>query len=110
MAKGKGGGSNFRSAISGRFVTAKHAQASPQTTVREAKGGGSTGSTYRSATTGKFVTTKHGKASPRTTIKLNATHGAAQPPSFLRDTASFRCLPDRTPRAINAVKARLLSK
>ncbi|TBZ37730.1 hypothetical protein E0H36_02890 [Rhizobium leguminosarum bv. viciae] len=49
MAKGKGAGSNFRSAISGRFVTTKHGLASPRTTVREANGGGSTGGTYRSA-------------------------------------------------------------
>jgi hypothetical protein len=59
----------FRSAKSGRFVTAKHAKASPRTTVREAAGGRSTGGTYRSAITGKFVTTKHGKASPGTTVK-----------------------------------------
>lgn len=69
MAKGKGGGSNFRSAISGRFVTAKHGLASPRTTVKEARGGGSTGGTYWSAVSGRFVTTKHGKASPHTTIK-----------------------------------------
>jgi hypothetical protein len=68
MAKGKGGGSNFRSAITGRFVTVKHGSASP-TTVREAKGGGSTGGTHRSAISGRFVTTKYGKANPRTTIK-----------------------------------------
>lgn len=71
MAKGKGGGSNFRSAISGRFVTTKHGVKSPRTTVREAKGGGSTGGTFRSAVTGRFVTTKYGKANPRTTIKDN---------------------------------------
>lgn len=69
MSKGKSGGSNFRSAISGRFVTAKHGHSSPRTTVKEARGGGSTGGTYRSAISGRFVTTKHGKASPRTTIK-----------------------------------------
>ena len=65
--KGKGSGS-YRSAISGRYVTAKHGSASPRTTVHEAKGGGSTGS-YRSAISGRFVTTKHGKGSPRTTLK-----------------------------------------
>lgn len=68
MAKGKGGGS-FRSAISGRFVTAKHGEASPRTTVFERSGGGSTGGTYRSAISGRFVTTAHGKRSPNTTIK-----------------------------------------
>jgi hypothetical protein len=67
MAKGKG--SSFRSAISGRFVTAKHGHANPRTTVREARDGGSTGGAYRSAISGKFVTTKYGKSHPRTTIK-----------------------------------------
>lgn len=69
MAKSKGSGSIFRSAITGRFVTAKHVSASPRTTVRETKGGGSTGGTYRSAISGRFVTTKYGKNHPRTTIK-----------------------------------------
>lgn len=68
MARGRSGGS-YRSAISGRFVTAKHRKASPRTTVREAAGGGSTGGTYRSAISGRFVTTAHGKRSPNTTIK-----------------------------------------
>ncbi len=68
MAKGRSGGS-FRSAISGRFVTAKHGKASPRTTVFERSGGGSTGGTYRSAISGRFVTTAHGKRSPTTTIK-----------------------------------------
>ncbi|MFN3728059.1 MAG: hypothetical protein ACK4SZ_17340 [Allosphingosinicella sp.] len=70
MAKGKGGGS-YRSAISGRFVTAKHGKASPRTTVRHGAGTGSSGGRYRSAISGRFVTTAHGKASPRTTIKDN---------------------------------------
>ena len=47
MAKGRSGGS-FRSAISGRFVTAKHGKASPRTTVFERS---------------------DGKRSPNTTIK-----------------------------------------
>ena len=69
MSKGKSGGS-FRSAISGRYVTAKHGNASPHTTVRESAGsGGSSGSHYRSALSGRYVTTAHGKASPRTTVK-----------------------------------------
>lgn len=68
MAKGKSGGP-YRSAISGRYVTAAHGKASPRTTVREATGGGSTGGTYRSAISGRFVTTAHGKRSPNTTIK-----------------------------------------
>lgn len=68
MAKGKSG-SSYRSAISGRYVTAAHGKASPRTTVREAAGGGSTGGTYRSAISGRFVTTAHGRRSPNTTIK-----------------------------------------
>jgi len=68
MAKGRSGG-HYRSAISGRFVTAKHGRASPRTTLRETLGGGSSGGHYRSAISGRFVTAKHGKASPRTTVK-----------------------------------------
>jgi hypothetical protein len=68
MAKGKGG--HFRSAISGRFVTAKHGRASPRTTVREASGkSGSSGTHFRSAISGRYVTTKHGRSSPNTTVK-----------------------------------------
>ena len=68
MAKGKGGG--YRSAISGRFVTAKHGRASPRTTVHEsASSGASQGAHYRSAISGRYVTTAHGKNSPRTTLK-----------------------------------------
>lgn len=71
MSKGKGG-SSYRSAISGRYVTAKHSKASPHTTVRESRGkSGSTGGSYRSAISGRFVTTKHGKASPHTTVREN---------------------------------------
>lgn len=69
MAKGKGSGSNFRSAITGRFVTARQGRANPRTTVREVKDGGSTGGTCRSAISGKFVTRAYGKSHPRTTIK-----------------------------------------
>ena len=68
MSKGRSGGS-YRSAISGRYVTAKHGKASPRTTVRESAGGGSSGGHYRSAISGRYVTTAHGKSSPRTTIK-----------------------------------------
>lgn len=70
MAGKKGGSGGYRSAISGRYVTAKHGKASPRTTVNESGGAsGSTGGRYRSAISGKFVTTAHGKASPRTTIR-----------------------------------------
>lgn len=68
MAKGRGSGGSYRSAISGRYVTARHGRTSPHTTLRETRGGESTGS-YRSAVTGRFVTAKHGKAHPRTTVK-----------------------------------------
>jgi hypothetical protein len=69
MAKGRGsGGASYRSAISGRYVTAKHRKASPRTTVKEIEGGGSTGR-HRSAVTGHFGTAKYRKANPRTTVK-----------------------------------------
>ena len=68
MAKGKSTGGSHRSAISGRYVTAKHAASSPRTTVSETKGGGSTGSS-RSAATGRFVSDGYAKAHPRTTVK-----------------------------------------
>lgn len=69
MSKGRSGGS-YRSAISGRYLTAKHGKASPHTTVRESTGpSGSSGPHYRSAISGRYVTTVHGKASPHTTIE-----------------------------------------
>lgn len=67
MSEGKGGGS-FRSASSGRYVTAAHGRRSASTTVHEAGGqSGSTGGSYRSAISGRFVTTAHGKRSLSTT-------------------------------------------
>ena len=69
MAKSKGGGS-YRSARTGRYVTAKHGKARPRTTVRETPGkSGSSGPRYRSAISGRYVTTKHGKSSPSTTVR-----------------------------------------
>ncbi len=69
MSKGRSGGS-YRSAISGRYVTASHGKASPRTTVHESAGSsGTSGSHYRSAISGRYVTTAHGKASPNTTVK-----------------------------------------
>lgn len=68
MAKGKSGGGSYRSAISGRYVTARHGKASPHTTVKEIPGGGSTGSA-RSAVSGRFVTEGYAKSHPRTTVK-----------------------------------------
>ncbi len=35
MAKGKGSSGSYRSAISGRYVTAKHGKSSPRTTIKE---------------------------------------------------------------------------
>ncbi len=37
MAKSKGSGGSYRSAISGRYVTAKHGKSSPKTTVFESR-------------------------------------------------------------------------
>lgn len=69
MSKGKGGGS-FRSASTGRYVTAAHGRRSPGTTVREAGGpSGSTGGSYRSAISGRFVAAAHGRRSPDTTTR-----------------------------------------
>jgi hypothetical protein len=35
MAKKSSSGSSYRSAVTGRYVTAKHGKASPNTTVKE---------------------------------------------------------------------------
>jgi len=65
-----GSGGHYRSAISGRYVTTRHGESSPRTTVHESSGpSGSSGSHYRSAISGKYVTTQHGKASPNTTVR-----------------------------------------
>lgn len=70
MAKGKGGGGHYRSAISGRYVTNAHGQRSPNTTVHEAPGkSGSSGPHYRSAISGRYVTNAHGQRSPNTTVR-----------------------------------------
>lgn len=37
MAKGSKSGGKYRSAKTGRYVTAKHGKANPNTTVRESK-------------------------------------------------------------------------
>ena len=66
MAKNSGG--NYRSAISGRYVTNAHGRRSPDTTLYERSGGGSTGSA-RSARTGQFVTSTFANRNPRTTVK-----------------------------------------
>ncbi len=70
MAKSRSSGGSYRSAISGRYVTAKHGRSSPRTTVREgASGGKSSGPHYRSAISGRYVTNAHGKRSPNTTVR-----------------------------------------
>lgn len=64
------GGSNHRSASSGRFVTGAQVRNSPSTTVSEARGAsGSSGPHFRSAISGRYVTTAHGKRSPHTTVR-----------------------------------------
>lgn len=68
MAKKSGGGGHYRSAISGRYVTNAHGQRSPNTTVFEKTGGGSTGSS-RSSVTGRFVSDSYAGRNPRTTVK-----------------------------------------
>lgn len=67
MAKGKSGG-HYRSAISGRYVTGGHGKRSPNTTVFEQTGGGSTGSA-RSAKSGRFVSGATAKRNPKTTVR-----------------------------------------
>lgn len=65
----KGGGKNFRSAGTGKFVTKGFAKSHPATTVGETRGGGSTHGVNRSAKTGQFVTEGYAKSHPKTTIK-----------------------------------------
>lgn len=68
MSKGKSGGGGYRSVISGRYVTAKHGNASPHTTVHEAPGPkGSSGPHFRSAVTGQYVTNAYGQRNPNST-------------------------------------------
>ncbi|PJK27850.1 hypothetical protein [Minwuia thermotolerans] len=67
MAKGKSGG-HYRSAVSGRYVTNAHGKRSPNTTVFEKTGGGSTGSA-RSAKSGRFVSGATAKRNPKTTVE-----------------------------------------
>jgi len=70
MAKSKGSGGHYRSAISGRYVTAGHGRRSPRTTVQESTAsGGSSGPHYRSAISGRYVTNAHGRRTPNTTVK-----------------------------------------
>lgn len=68
MAK-SGGGKNYRSASSGRFVTKSAAAKNPSGTVGETRGGGSTHGAHRSAVTGKFVGPAAAGRWPGKTIK-----------------------------------------
>ncbi|MEW5424566.1 hypothetical protein [Amorphus sp. 3PC139-8] len=67
MAKGKSGG-HYRGAVSGRYVTNALGKRSPNTTVFEKTGGGSTGSA-RSARSGRFVSGATAKRNPKTTVE-----------------------------------------
>ncbi len=75
MVKGKkSGGGKYRSAISGRYVTAKHGKSSPRTTVKESssssggKGGSSSGSRNRSAITGRYISNAAAARHPNTSV------------------------------------------
>lgn len=66
----KKGGSNHRSAVTGRFVGAGEAARQPARTVAEPRGAsGSSGEHYRSAISGRYVTNAHGRRSPHTTVR-----------------------------------------
>lgn len=74
MAKSKSSGGSskgsYRSAISGRFVTAKHGKSSPKTTVKESsgKGGSSGGSSNRSAISGRYISNAAAARHPNTSV------------------------------------------
>ena len=67
MAKKGNGGTNYRSAKTGRFVTPGQAEKNPGTTVGEKRGGGSTNRS-RSAKSGKFVTGDFANRNRSTTV------------------------------------------
>jgi hypothetical protein len=74
MARGKGGSKgSYRSAISGRYVTAAHGRRSPRTTVRESGGSGgrgaSSGGRNRSAITGRFISNAAAARHPNTSVR-----------------------------------------
>lgn len=70
MAKSPGG-SNHRSATSGRFTTAGKASANKAGHQAEPRGksGDGPGSPYRSTKTGRYVTESFGKSHPKTTVR-----------------------------------------
>ena len=68
MAKKSNGGTNYRSAKTGQFVTSGQAKRSPNTTVCERRGGGSTDRS-RSAISGQFVKDSYAKRNPNTTTR-----------------------------------------
>jgi len=67
MAKG----SNYRSAGSGKFISAKQAAGNTGGSLKEprTKSGDSPGSPYRSAVSGRYVTEKYGKANPGKVVR-----------------------------------------
>lgn len=72
-SRGSSRKSRYRSAISGRYVTAKHGRRSRRTTVRESTSKGSRGSSsrgvrYRKAITGRYVSAATARRHPRTTV------------------------------------------
>ena len=70
MAKSSGG-SNHRSATTGRFTKARTAAANKAGHQAEPRGksGDGPGSPYRSTMTGRYVTESYGKLHPKTTVK-----------------------------------------
>lgn len=75
MAKSKSsnGKGSYRSAITGRYVTAKHGKGSPRTTVKESSGSGgkgksSGGDKNRSAITGRYISKSVAARHPNTSV------------------------------------------
>ena len=72
-SKSSSGKGKYRSAISGRYVTAKHGKSSPKTTVRESSGSGGKGNSSgggknRSAITGRYISNAAAARHPNTSI------------------------------------------
>lgn len=71
MAKGRGGGSRARSAITGRYLSKSSAARHPRTSVVESGSNKSAGTAYRSAISGRYVTKGHAQRSRNTTVTEN---------------------------------------
>ena len=67
MAKGRGGASRARSAITGRYLSKSSAARHPRTSGSNK----SSGTAYRSAISGRYVTKGHAQRSPNTTVTEN---------------------------------------